>query len=1047
MAEKIFPKFIKIIPQGIDKFEGGSANRVADAITNHIKDYNLEDGIPKIIGIDGVWGSGKSNLISILKTKLEKAYHIFEYDAWGHQEDLQRRSFIENLTTDLLNSNLLKGQTTIKIKNGETKKGDWNEKLKFLLARKFESNSITYPKIGYGIIVGFFTIISMPITFFIAKLFEDKLLSVFIVSTPILISLLIWLYASHKNKNYKNFDFLFAIYQDKVKEDVKFETISEEEPSVNDFRNWMKDVSKSLDKNKKLIIVFDNMDRLPSIKVKELWSSIHTFFADNNGYENIWVIIPFDKEHLANAFGENNENNKELIIHFINKTFPVIYRIPPPVLTDWKKIFNDFFEEGFSNSEEPTSKESIIRIYSIIKNEITPREIIVFINEMVTLKKMWGNEIPLINIAIFCLLKDEILKDKVNMILSGKYLKNINKIVTNTEEFQGYMATLVYGINSENAKQIPLTQFLKETLTSIGNHDINLHSENKHFIHILDSVIRDIDIAYLDKVISNLDKLDSSKINIQAQWNQLVKIQIEEPLNSINIEETHKILFKNSDKEHNEILAKYLTEGIRNFAEIKGDEYFNSMKILSIICTENNIELKKILKIKIVKPEVFIDYVTQAKNEYIEFNLKCDNKELNDFLNIKQLPNMDWISYLIDDKNYSFDIFSKDIEAAIENDEINLTNYSETIKAYKYISKTKPLNKLFNNSIIQNIYNQETDKESYGYYDIIAMVLCEQLINVPYEQDLEIIISERLEFYTTFEKLLIKCKDSNNELLKKAVKKIVENKDDKSIIDIENILPFYETIRNSIDVSDETFLNRLNDLQKIKDKEVNITDIELIIPDFNFYKISSIILNDLTNSINKIAIEKLKNISSLDLDSSKNSPSYYWTNCASILIKNNVLENIPENLIDLSKKLLVDISEKKEPIPNPESSLDLILNAVDKSRLQPTIKSICDTFCNNTITITPNLFIYYVEKFDFINLMKSREGDIARNILSVVIEDDKCLEIILENSSDYIKLINVAGADAEDLKGKIKNINKTNTNEILNNFALSIGISLEDNNN
>lgn len=388
MAEKKYPKFIKIIPQGIDKFEGGSANRVADAISNHIKDYNLEDSIPKIIGIDGAWGSGKSNLISILRSKLAEGYHIFEYDAWGHQEDLQRRSFIENLTTDLLNHQLLKGKTSIKIKNGETKTGDWNEKLKFLLARKFESNSITYPKIGYGIIVSFFTIISMPITYFIAKQFDEKWWSVLIVSSPIIISIIIWLLASCKNKDYKNFDFLFAIYQDKVKEDIKFETISEDEPSVSDFRNWMNDVSQSLDKNKKLIIVFDNMDRLPSLKVKELWSSIHTFFADNNGYENIWVIIPFDKTHLANAFGEDklNINNKELIIHFINKTFPVIYRIPPPVLTDWKKIFNDFFTEGFSNTED-TDKEMIIRIYSIIKNEITPREIIVFINEMVILKK------------------------------------------------------------------------------------------------------------------------------------------------------------------------------------------------------------------------------------------------------------------------------------------------------------------------------------------------------------------------------------------------------------------------------------------------------------------------------------------------------------------------------------------------------------------------------------------------------------------------------------------------------------------------------------
>lgn len=653
---------------------------------------------------------------------------------------------------------------------------------------------------------------------------------------------------------------------------------------------------------------------------------------------------------------------------------------------------------------------------------------------------MWGAEIPLINIAVFCLLKDEILSDSVNMILSGNYLKEISKIVSNTEEFQGYMATLVYGINSENAKQIPLTQFLKESLISIDKNNINLHSDNKHFIDILDSVIRDIDFAYLEKVIINLDKLDSSKINIQAQWNQLVKYQTQQPLTSLTIQDTHKILFKYSNQEHREILIEYLTENIRNFKEFKGDEFFNSMKSLNQICEENKIELKKYLKNKIVKPDIFIDYVTLAKEEYKDYNLNCVNNELNEFLNINQLPKMDWISYLIGDENYSFDILVKKLEIAIESNEINDTNYSEIIKSYKFISKTKPLKKVFNNTIIQTLFSLETDKESEGYYDIIAMALCEQLINVPYVQDLEIKISERLEFYTTFEKLLITAKDWNSELLRKSVKKIVENQVEESIINIENILPHYNIIRDSIEVTDEVLLNRLDELQKLKGSDLNIIELQTTIPDFNFYKISSNIINNLTNFINQTAIENLKNILESDLYSSKNIPSYYWINCASILIKNNILINIPENLIDLSKKLLVDISEKKEQIPLPDSCLDLILNAVEKIKLQPTIKDICDSFCNKTTIMTPELFIYYVDKFNILNIMKSREGDITRNILSVVIEDSTCLNYILENNSDYIKLINMAGADAEDLKGKIKNLIKNQKNDKLIDFAQSIGI-------
>ena len=208
-----------------------------------------------------------------------------------------------------------------------------------------------------------------------------------IASLPILITLVLWWRYSKKDPaKYKNFSYLLAVFQDKVIENIEFETISENEPSVSEFKEWMKDLSDSLEKE--LIIVYDNMDRLPAEKVKELWSSIHTFFSDNY-YNNIWVIIPFDRPHLANAFGENNNPKptskaKELTCHFINKTFPVIYRVTPPVMTDWKKIFNDYFKEAFGDIEDCTT---IQRIFGILKKDFTPRDIISFINELVSIKR------------------------------------------------------------------------------------------------------------------------------------------------------------------------------------------------------------------------------------------------------------------------------------------------------------------------------------------------------------------------------------------------------------------------------------------------------------------------------------------------------------------------------------------------------------------------------------------------------------------------------------------------------------------------------------
>jgi len=78
-------------PANVDEF--GSHQRVANAIFTLIND---ETG-GKAIALIGCWGSGKSTVVELIRKNFQDRLdsHIFLFDAWAHQGDPLRRTFLE----------------------------------------------------------------------------------------------------------------------------------------------------------------------------------------------------------------------------------------------------------------------------------------------------------------------------------------------------------------------------------------------------------------------------------------------------------------------------------------------------------------------------------------------------------------------------------------------------------------------------------------------------------------------------------------------------------------------------------------------------------------------------------------------------------------------------------------------------------------------------------------------------------------------------------------------------------------------------------------
>lgn len=83
MTNEMYPKYLSTSPSGIDLYEGKSQDNLASAIKEHIVsiDKGTKDDeqpvIPRIIGIEGAWGCGKSNVIKKIEDLMSSKLPLY----------------------------------------------------------------------------------------------------------------------------------------------------------------------------------------------------------------------------------------------------------------------------------------------------------------------------------------------------------------------------------------------------------------------------------------------------------------------------------------------------------------------------------------------------------------------------------------------------------------------------------------------------------------------------------------------------------------------------------------------------------------------------------------------------------------------------------------------------------------------------------------------------------------------------------------------------------------------------------------------------------
>lgn len=733
--------YISNTPEGKDFFEGKSQHLVAHAIYDTI---NSCTKLPHIMGLEGDWGSGKSNVIKQLSAidNFDKKYYLFAYDAWGHQEDLQRRSILEVLTTELIKKDFLLGKGKVRLRNGEVKEDSWSSLLSYLLSNKtVTTTKPTVKATGFTILMLLIVCLAHVTSTISSDKFadceENTYLYWVILLAPYLLGILLIVGNAYRSCS---LNFLRQWVTKEDTERVTEEYVSSEEPSIQEFRNWMQAISDYIDNNhkQKLILVFDNMDRLAPEKVRQLWSSIYAFFA-GEVFENIWVIIPYDEKHLVKAFSERDVKEGD---NFIKKTFSMVYRVSPPVISDYELLFKAYFEEAFGEHED---ENRINQIFRVLNPNPNPRDVIYFLNQMVSLVRMWDEKIPLADIALYVCRKVTNHKNGRKLdeyLLSNDIFENVEGLFVHQERTKVNLAKLAYGLtNDELARQLPMRNYLRAFFEEGGGLDINEYANHPHFVTVLTDVINDAPLTLTNKYIGGLGKLDirnlseEGKSEITHKWDYLANQWKKVGIGKLEFGEELHFLLSNCSEKNKQGLIKVIVADLQNYPDFKGEDYFHAMDKLSKFLDVQGVvfDFSKIDWLK-VPGNVFLDYLNVAKQDYLRYHLYTTSEDLVICLsdaNLKSYKRPELVEYLVNDRRYSFKSLYAFCKKLIENEDVDKDNICNLLYYISFelveiekrtISAVIDLPKV---EVFENLYPLVYDQPEYldrsGYWDFIFL--------------------------------------------------------------------------------------------------------------------------------------------------------------------------------------------------------------------------------------------------------------------------------------------------------------------------------------
>ncbi|GAA4213170.1 hypothetical protein GCM10022289_44930 [Pedobacter jeongneungensis] len=796
----------------------------------------------------------------------------------------------------------------------------------------------------------------------------------------------------------------------------------------------MKELSDDLGTGeKKLIVVFDNMDRLPPDKVKILWSSINTFFSDFS-FDHISVIIPFDTAHILAAFG----NSDDVAGQFISKTFRVIFRVAQPVLTDWQAFFTLKFENAFGSGY---GSELIVlkTIFDLATPSITPRDIIAFINEMVSVSLVLGDEVGLRYIGLFCLNKKEILADPARIIEELPFIERFKTVFRDDDQIQDSLAAIAYNVPKESARQIILKREIQLAIREENQERFEALTGQKHFSDMLEQISM-IDELPISAFIQLCEGLPGRTEKISAAestefWDRLNRYYIKAPQNTQEFTIANRILMDRCSVEHKLQHASYFAKRMNLMDNFLGDKYYHSLNKFDEFSRDGGlgISIHDHLLDKDMEAEDFVLFVTAGGGLEPDFKVSTDVGKLNEYL-IDAVSKGRKVDPVIGEIQESYDLKAT-VEyltaqmVAVDN-KITYDNLVNVVYLLHAMTPDLLLPRL--PDTVLKIFLEHTDQKEETFLELAAMrlsrgksyayegIAVESFLEISGDDDTDFVaqVAKRFEKYGNYGTGLLFAGKWKNNLLTGVMQNITINHYGTSRMNIAEVLPRFTEIGTAFDLDLDIFIDRLNGWSRFLPDNISKETIRAKVGDVGFYRKA-------VNSKNKLSRYMIKTYKDSLQDISEEAWAEVIINKDSTLsnvltfIESGQLKSLPVNCVLAFKRL---ISEFAAGDYDDISEADFLIlkKSISNARLKTVLKNIRDRFLTDLmITTRQSLFFFgmFIDNAD----LSDRPADAIRRLFIPMLSHPESLDLLLVYSEDVISIVLAGGVEGlsfvEELKG------------------------------